>query len=232
MSRKSVKSIQNILNEAETYLSNMLEKDLITISKSAYTQARNKIKYEAFIELSNDIKEQFYQEYEYEKYKGFRLLGVDGSMIILPSNEDTKKEFSTTNVKNQYKDKDKEIAQARVSVLHDLLNNIVVDATISDSKTHEINITIDEHLKEVKEEDLIIFDRGYPSYRLFATINSKYKANYLIRMKKNMYNKYTNILFDKESDIDDITVTIKPTYKELTDLTHSSIKVTLDKRFD
>lgn len=218
MSRKSVKSIQNILNEAETYLSNMLEKDLITISKSAYTQARNKIKYEAFIELSNDIKEQFYQEYEYEKYKGFRLLGVDGSMIILPSNEDTKKEFSTTNVKNQYKDKDKEIAQARVSVLHDLLNNIVVDATISDSKTHEINITIDEHLKEVKEEDLIIFDRGYPSYRLFATINSKYKANYLIRMKKNMYNKYTNILFDKESDIDDITVTIKPTYKELKEI--------------
>jgi len=37
MSRKSVKSIQNILNEAETYLSNMLEEDLVTISKSAYS---------------------------------------------------------------------------------------------------------------------------------------------------------------------------------------------------
>ena len=102
MSRKSVKSIQNVLNEAETYLNNMLNEDLITISKSAYSQARDKINYEAFVELCNDIKGQFYKEYDYEKYKGFRLLGVDGSMIILPNNEDIKKEFNTTNVKNQY----------------------------------------------------------------------------------------------------------------------------------
>ena len=82
-------------------------------------------------------------------------------------------------------------------MLYDVLNNIVVDATISDSKTHEINITIDEHLRNVKEDDLIIFDRGYPSYRLFSTINSKYKAHYLIRMKKNIYKKHTAILIDE-----------------------------------
>ena len=218
MSRKSVKSIQNILNEAETYLSNMLDENLVSISKSAYSQAREKIKYEAFIELCNDIKEQFYQEYKYKKYKGFRLLAVDGSMIILPNNEDIKKEFSTTNVKNQYQDKNKEIVQARVSVLYDVLNNIVVDSVIEDSKIHEINITIDKHLKELKEDDLVIFDRGYPSYRMFATIKSKYKANYLIRMKTSMYKKHTKILFDKNAKVNDITVTLKPTYKELKEL--------------
>ncbi len=157
-----MKSIQNVLNEAETYLSNMLEEDLITISKSAYSQAREKISYKAFIELCNDIKEQFYQEYDYKKYKGFRLLGVDGSIIILPNNEDIRKEFSTTNIRNQYENKNKEIVQARVSLLYDVLNNMVEDAILADSKTHEINITIDEHLKKVKKEDLIVFDRGYP----------------------------------------------------------------------
>jgi len=232
MSRKSVKSIQNILNETETYLSNMLEEDLITISKSAYSQAREKINYEAFIELCNDIKEQFYQEYDYERYKRFRLLAVDGSMIIIPNNEDTRKEFSTTNVRNQYKDKNKEIVQARVSVLYDVLNNIIVDATISDSKTHEINITIDEHLKTVEEDDLIIFDRGYPSYKLFATINSKYKAHYLIRMKTSMYKKHTAILFDKDSDIEDITVTLHPTYKELKEIcTKENLPQSIKVRF-
>jgi len=218
MSRKSVKSIQNILNEAETYLSNMLEEDLISISKSAYSQARDKIRYEAFIELCNDIKEQFYKEYAYEKYKGFRLLSVDGSMIILPNNEDIRKEFSTTNVKNQHEEKNKKIVQARVSVLYDVLNNLIIDSKITDSKTDEINITIDEHLKAIKEDDLIIFDRGYPSYRLFATIHHKYKAHYLIRMKKSMYKKHIKILFDKKSEIDNITVTLKPTYKELEEL--------------
>ena len=139
-------------------------------------------------------------------------------MIILPNNEDIKKEFSTTNVKNQHKEKNKEIVQARVSVLYDVLNNIIVDAKITDSKIHEVNITIDEHLKEIQEEDLIIFDRGYPSYRLFATISSKYKANYLIRIKTNMYKKHTKVLFEENSKIDDITVTIEPTYKELEEL--------------
>lgn len=238
MSRKSVKSIQNILNEAETYLSNILDEDLITISKSAYSQSREKINYEAFIELCNDIKEQFYQEYDYKKYKGFRLLAVDGSMVILPNNEDVKKEFSTTNVKNQYQDKNKEIVQARVSVLYDVLNSIVVDSVIADSKTHEIDITIDKHLKAVKKDDLIVFDRGYPSYRMFATIQSKYKANYLIRMKTSMYKKHTKILFDKNSQVTDITVTLKPTYKELKEICTKEnlpqaikvrfVKVTLD----
>jgi len=210
----------------------MLEEDLITISKSAYSQAREKISYEAFMELCNDIKEQFYKEYDYKKYKGFRLLAVDGSMIILPNNEDTRKEFSTTNIRNQYEDKNKEIVQARVSLLYDVLNNIVEDAILADSKTHEINITIDEHLKKVKEEDLIIFDRGYPSYRLFTTIVSKYKANYLIRMKKNIYKKYTEILFDKESKIEDITVTLKPTYKELKEIcTKENLPQSIKVRF-
>ena len=90
-------------------------------------------------------------------------------------------------------------------MLYDVLNNIVVDAVITDSKTHEINITIDEHLKQVKKDDLIVFDRGYPSYRLFATITSKYKADYLIRMKTSMYKKYTKILFCKDSDVEDKT---------------------------
>ena len=36
--RKSVKSIQNVLNETQKYLSTLLDEDLETISKSAYSQ--------------------------------------------------------------------------------------------------------------------------------------------------------------------------------------------------
>jgi hypothetical protein len=209
MTQKSVKSLQNILNETEIYLSNVLKSDMQTVSKGAYTHARKNLNYKAFTELSNDIRDKFYEDGDYRKYKGFRLLGVDGSLVTLPNNSEIQKEFSSTNVVNQYKDKSKKIVQARVSLLYDLLNSIVVDAHIGDSKTHEIKITQNEHLKSVTHKDLIIFDRGYPSYEMFATIAEKYNANYIIRVKKTTYKKYTAPLFDKNGKIDDITVSLK-----------------------
>ena len=61
---------------------------------------------------------------------------------------------------------------------------------------------------------MIIFDRGYPSYEIFASIKAKYKANYLIRLKSNTYKKYTDQLFDKNDNIDDIIITLEPPTKE------------------
>jgi len=218
LSRKSVKSIQNVLNETETYLSNIFNKDLDTVSKGAYTQARANIKYEAFKELETDVRDKFYMDYDYKTFKGFRLLAIDGSIITLPNNNETKKEFGSTKVSNQYKDKDKSIVQARVSLLYDVLNNIIVDSTIAHNKTHEIKIAINNHLLQVKKDDLIIFDRGYPSYELFARIIHKTEADFVVRLKKGVYKKYTDILFDKDSKVTDITVTLTPSTKEVKNL--------------
>ena len=146
--RKSVKSIQNVLNETQKHLSALLDEDLETISKSAYSQARDKLNYTAFVELANDASDIFYKDYDCKTYKGFRLLAIDGSMVTLPNNDDIKKEFCTTNVINQYKDKSKTIVQARVSVLYDVLNNITLDSIITNSKIGEITIAKDNHFKK------------------------------------------------------------------------------------
>jgi hypothetical protein len=212
--RKSVKSIQNVLNETQKHLSNLLDEDLETISKSAYSQARDKLNYKAFEELANDASDMFYKDDEYKTFKGFRLLAIDGSMVTLPNNEDIKKEFCTTNVINQYKEKSKKIVQARVSVLYDVLNNIVLDSVITDSKTSEVVIAKDNHFKQLKKQDLLLADRGYPSYEFFSIITEKYASNFLIRMKKTMY-KDMQFLFDKDSLIKDTVVTLKPTTKKL-----------------
>ena len=212
--RKSVKSIQNVLNETQKHLSNLLDEDLETISKSAYSQARDKLNYKAFEELANDARDMFYSDDEYKIYKGFRLLAIDGSMVTLPNNDDIKKEFCTTNVINQYKDKSKKIVQARVSVLYDVLNNIVIDGVITSSKISEIAISRDNHFKKIKENDLILADRGYPSYEFFSIITQTYNSNFLIRMKRTVY-KEIQFLFDKNSLVKDTVVTLKPTTKKL-----------------
>jgi len=204
-----------MLNETEIYLSNIFDKDLDTVSKGAYTQARANIKHEAFKELETDVRDKFYADYDYNRFKGYRLLAIDGSMITLPINEETKKEFGTIKVSNQYKDKDKSIVQARASLLYDVLNHIIIDSTITNNKTHEIKIAIDTHLLQVKKDDLIIFDRGYPSYELFARIIHKTQADFVARIKQGMYKKYTDVLFDKNSKVNDIVVTLTPSTKEV-----------------
>lgn len=218
MTRKSVKSLQNMLNETESYLSRALDQDLKTVSNSAFSQARKNLNYTAFVELSNGVRDKFYEDDDYQTYKGFRLLGVDGSIITLPNNDEMGKEFGFTNVVNQYKDKSKNIVQARVSLLYDVLNSVVVDAVLTDTKTHEIKIAKNEHLQHVKKNDLIIFDRGYPSYEMFASITHTCKADYLIRIKTTTYKKHTAQLFDKDNDIDDIIVNLAPSTKEVKDI--------------
>jgi hypothetical protein len=188
MIKKSNKSIQNSLNDIK------LNGDVdYTITNSAYTQARAKLNYTAFEELSNKTVELFYKDGEYNRFKNFRILAVDGSIVTLPNSEDIKKEFNPTIVTNGMEEFKKEVIQSRVSALYDVLNNIALHATINNAcKNKDNDIVVKgervlalEHLQYCTKEDLVTMDRGYPSYELFSHYNAI--TNYLIRMPKSSF---------------------------------------------
>lgn len=62
-------------------------------TKSAFVQARMKIKPEVFKHLSHTLTREFYTDNELgvKLWKGFRLLAVDGSRITLPITKELKK---------------------------------------------------------------------------------------------------------------------------------------------
>ena len=125
MIKKSSKSSQNSLNDMT------LNGDInYTVTNSAYTQAKAKLNYTAFIEMKDKSVEMFYEDREYNRYKHFRLLAVDGSIVILPNSTDIKQEFNPTIAKCQIEEYAKEVIQARVSTLYDVMNNMALDATI------------------------------------------------------------------------------------------------------
>ncbi len=205
---KSNKSIQNSLNDMK--LSGDVD---YTITNSAYTQARAKLNYTAFEELGNKTAELFYRDGEYNRFKGFRLLAVDGSITILPNTTDIKQEFNPTFIKNNMEDFSKEIVQARVSVLYDVLNNIALHTTINNTcKSEENDLIVKsertlaiEHLKYCTKDDLVIKDRGYPSYELFANYNAS--SNYLVRMPKTCFSK-AKFLFAPHCNENDVILEI------------------------
>ncbi|MEI7869939.1 MAG: hypothetical protein WCI11_18785, partial [Candidatus Methylumidiphilus sp.] len=88
--RKSVKSLQNVVNEAMSWLG------VETVTGSAYSQARYKLKHTAFIELNRKaVVGTMYGDGDYKTFWGFRIVAVDGSKIVLPDTEEVCEEFGT-----------------------------------------------------------------------------------------------------------------------------------------
>ncbi|MBD3808433.1 MAG: IS4 family transposase [Epsilonproteobacteria bacterium] len=207
--KKSNKSLQNSLNDMQLDL-----KEDCTITNSAYTQARAKLNYTAFKEFATMSAEIFYKDDEYAKYKGFRLLAIDGSVIILPNSDDIKKEFNPTINKCQIDGWKKETIQARVSVLFDVENNIAIDSIIANKNRNDKNklIAYDErtlasqHLSHCNMQDLVVMDRGYPSYELFAL--SHLKTNLLFRIRRNSFQEASS-LFAAHCEKKDVILEIK-----------------------
>jgi len=150
--------------------------EIKNFTKSAFVQKRMKINPEVFKHLSEVIVENTYVESNttIKLFEGFRLLAVDGSKVTLPYTEDLKKEFGES--KNNT---NTSVVQGRTSVLYDVLNHIALDSVLENSGIGERELAL-KHKFRWKKNDLIIYDRGYPSYD-FMYEHIKSEVNFVIR---------------------------------------------------
>jgi Transposase DDE domain len=157
---------------------------ILEVTKGALTQARAKLNYTAFIDLSSDTIETFYEDCEYRTWKGFRLFAIDGSTSYLPSHPSISKEFGSSKVGS---DKQTDVSLATLSLMYDVLNHITIDAKIASFKTSEQTL-FTEHLEcqYLQKDDLILADRGYPSIAKFYELQHK-GLQFCIRMKQNWW---------------------------------------------
>jgi hypothetical protein len=169
-------------------------------TSSAFVQKRKKIKPEVFNYLSSVITDNYYVEsnQNIKHFKGFRILAVDGSKITLPYTQELKSFYGES--KNQT---DTSIVQGMSSVLYDVLNRLVLNSVLENVKTGERELAL-KHKPHWKENDLIIYDRGYPSYD-FKNEHIKSGIDYVIRVKKNHSKLVSSfILSEKKTLIVDV----------------------------
>lgn len=55
------------------------------VSKSAFSQARQKLRYTAFVELNKVQVQHFYEHFAVQRWHGHRLLAIDGSLLDVPN---------------------------------------------------------------------------------------------------------------------------------------------------
>ncbi len=162
---------------------NIKEKAIVCFTKSAFVQCRKKIKPEAFKYLSDSLIEEFYTDNDdsIKLWNGFRVLAVDGSRLSLPDTQELEKIYGRT--KNQ---SETGVVQARISVLYDVLNKFAIDGSLSPLSTGEGVLALN-HLPFSQKGDLIIYDRGYPSFNLIYEHFEK-GIDFLIRVKADFSN--------------------------------------------
>lgn len=175
--RNSVKSLQNTLNELTISM-----KINSTVTSSAYSQARKKLKHTAFRELDSDTTSIFYQESDVKKFRGFRLIAFDGSKIILPNTPEISAEFGTTRINNQTNQDLGTYTSGLFIAGVDVLNQICVSSSLSKGNSYEVDEVI-PLLEQLEDSDLLIFDRGYASYKALASLIDKNK-NFIVRIPK------------------------------------------------
>lgn len=146
------------------------------VSKSALIQARKKLKYEAFVELDRAQVNYFYEHFETATWCGLRLVAVDGSMSELPITAEICEHFGVWHPAAGGI-----CPKARVSQRFDVLNQVTLDAIIA-PKSYGERALAEQHFAHLKTDDLVLLDRGYPAFWLFALI-LKHNAQFCARMK-------------------------------------------------
>ena len=153
-------------------------------SKGAFSQARAKINENGFKRLNQVVLDTFYGRNVAKLWKNHRLIGVDGTRLMLPNHPTVKEEFGVCKFGPK---SDSERSMATGSMLFDVLNQLTLDARLSpykknNGKSAGERFLLEQHLPSLQKGDLLIMDRGYPSIALFFMLMAR-GIDFCARMK-------------------------------------------------
>ena len=187
------------------------------VTKSALVQARKKLSATAFVELNKQVVDRYYAQAHYNTWKGFRLCAVDGSTLRVPNTPAIIKTFGVHRGRLAQKG----CPMALASVYYDVLNQVVIDARLAPIHSAERELA-DEHLAHAAPNDLVLFDRGYPSFWLYASLQQRQQA-FCMRVKFKANRLYQQFLHSRKAQT---TVEIMPTAHSQQKCTEKGLPIT------
>lgn len=176
----SFETVMNLMlsmggNSLTSELMKYFDYDVDMASSSAFIQQRDKFLPFTFEFLLNKFTHSFQ---DLKTYEGYRLLAVDGSELNIchnPNDVDTYFQ-SIPNTKG--------FNQLHLNAMYDLCNKLYVDVCIQPGrKENEFRALTDmtDH-SNISGDVIVVADRGYESYNVFAHIEQK-GWKYAIRVK-------------------------------------------------
>jgi DDE family transposase len=145
------------------------------VTKSAFSQARQKLQHTAFIELNQVQVAYFSAHFTPERWHGLRLLALDGSMCSVPATPALAAHFGVWQAHAGGA-----CPKARLSQLFDVCNHVTIDAQLAPKAVGERALAA-RHWACLGPDDLVLLDRGYPAFWLFAGLRQQ-QAHFCARL--------------------------------------------------
>jgi hypothetical protein len=184
--QKTAKSIQRHLHEFFDRLADGGARPSVT--SSAWTHARAKLKHTVFIALNQDcVLPAVYEHAPAEtvqRWHGHRLLGIDSSVVRLPDGPEMDQDFTRVQAKNNH-GPTVDYLEGRCSVLYDLLNRVGLDARLEPSATGEVALAIAQ-LEHAGPGDVCLSDRGFAGYPFLAW-HRHLKLHFVVRCSRSSF---------------------------------------------
>jgi len=146
------------------------------VTKSAFSQARQKLRATAFVELLDHLVGAFYRLGHARRWQGLRVLAIDGSTLALPDEMALELHFGDVA-----RERGERHPLARVAMIYDVLNRLPIAARIASMDDGELT-TARPLLKALTPGDLLLGDRLYPGF-LFCRQVLAQQAHFCLRVK-------------------------------------------------
>lgn len=189
--------------EIDEYFKERFGGDVIPISKQDLSQQRLLLNPLIFKDADKNALKEIYSgnQWELEKFKGYHVFNVDGSQLDIPNTPITREEFE---VKLRAL-KETKSPKARVSVMSDAKNEIIIDSIISPSHIGENNLAFQNIENASKiidlEKAIVVFDRAYASTELFLQLIEK-NSKFIFRLKKSDYKKERKHMITNDESVE------------------------------
>ena len=169
--------------ELDDFFANVLDANTDSVSKQAFFKARKNISPNAFKELFLMTRDMVLSKNKLKRHKGYRILAIDGSELRLNKTKENTCIFKPQGTASDNR------SNARISLLYDVISHYVIDAEIG-----SIGVSEREYAKKnlacfssiCNKKDIVIFDRGYQSREMIATI-SDMGCKYLMRLQDSTF---------------------------------------------
>lgn len=194
------RSLGDEIDSFAEHMADWRDAQRVQVTVAAISKARQQLSYRAFVEHIQNGNQLYYQHFpEIKHWQGRRLLAVDGSKITVPMTDELSAHFGTPH--------DAPRPQALLSGLYDVLNQRWIDAALMPYASSERDAVI-EHLKHTEPDDLVLYDRGYPAYWLYA-LHHAHQRDFCMRLPWNQLNLSRDLCLDDSRD--EITFEMPPT---------------------
>jgi len=139
-------------------------------SKSAFSQARRKLKPAVFASLNHMLLDAWYRHVDPPRWRGLRLVAADTTTLRLPKLPEVAEQYGCHGDRWGG-----EAPMAQAIGLFDVTSRLMLHAQLAPAASRERALLAD-CLHHVQGDDLLLLDRGFPAYWLFAWLLEQGKS--------------------------------------------------------